>query len=169
LGCSRPPAPSLAQFSGAWVVAAEEELLLRQVLVQFLLTVRKLSVAASALIRRPDFAKGWLVGLLLQSAFAGRQSRFGWRLICFPVPPFRSAVSRVLFELLSPCFLPPRFSLLRPPRRLRGSLILFPDVQPHRGRRSPSPNLYGVHLLCNCRPVRKSPRSPRIDRKAAAR
>src|SRR6266513_967956 len=168
MGCSRPLAPSLAQFSGAWVVAAEEELLLRQVLVQFLLTVLRLSVA-EALIRRPDFAKGWLVGLLLQHAFAGRQSRFGCLLICFPVLPFRSAVSRVLFELLWPCFLPPRFSLLRPPRRLRGSLILFPDVQPHRGRRSPSPNLYGVHLLCNCRPVRKSPRSPRIDRKAAAR
>ena len=88
-------------------------MLLRQARVQFLRTVLKLPVA-EALMRCSDFAKDSLLGLPLRSAFAGR-------LICLLVPPSRSAVSRVLFPLLSPCFLLRRFSLLRLPRLLRGS------------------------------------------------
>src|SRR5215475_14505071 len=111
--CLQPLVPCVAQFSCASVAAAAKVLLLRQAVVQFVRMVLKSSVA-EALMRCWDFAKGSLLGLLLQSASAGR-------LICFLIPPSRSAVSRVLFELVSPCFLPPRFSLLRPPRLLRGS------------------------------------------------
>ena len=88
-------------------------MLLQRALVQFVRTVLKLSVA-EALMRRWDFAKSSLLGPLLRSAFSEC-------LICLLVPPSRSAVSRVPFELLSPCFLPLRSSLLRPPRWLRES------------------------------------------------
>src|SRR5215471_4752841 len=110
----QPLVPCVAQFSCASVAATAKVLLpLRQAVVQFVRTVLKLSVA-EALMRCWDFAKGSLLGLPLRSAFAGR-------LICFLIPPSRSAVSRVLSELVWPCFLPPRFWLLRPPHLLRGS------------------------------------------------